>query len=443
MALVLTALAPTGAWAAKPPPVSKEDRAKGMADAPGLIAAGHFDCQLADARKIGEAQDPKTKVKTAYYELACAGGEGLVAIRAGDAAPTEFTCLETAAPGPDGKPSPVACILPGNQDPKAGLAPYVAKATTPCTLTNARGIGHNDTATLFELVCAEATGGYILQTSAPPRLDQPVVINPCVAFPESSNVKCTLTDRATQLSVVDKLAAAMGKPCTVKDRGYIATAPTGDVYYEVACVEGRGYVLKQAPNGSLSETIDCINADGIAGGCKLTDTRQAKTEQNGLYAKLAKGAGYDCDVSGYAPLPGSDSFPAHSEVVELTCSNRPDGAVAVFPANSKDPSMIFDCPHAELQGYRCTLSAPSASYGKLTAELAAYGKKSCAVSNARWVGDTNDNHGFIEVACADGLQGYMMEYQVLPVKMTQAIICSDAKGIAGGCTLPGNVKKPS
>ncbi len=441
VALVVSALAPMGAWAAATPPVTKENRAAGMAAAPGLITAANLDCKLADARKIGDSVDPKTKAKSTLYELACTGNEGMVVDQGGAGTPQVFTCIEASQPRPDGKPNSTACILPGNADPNAGLAPYIAKSGVPCTADKVRPLGHSATATVFELVCHESSGGYLLEVSAPPRLDKPVTMNPCIGFADSSTVKCTLTDRATQLSVVDRMMAGSGKPCAVKDRAFIGVAQSGKMYYEVACGDGKGYVLEQAANGSLEKAIDCLEADAIAGGCKLTDTRQAKTEQNALYSKLAKAAGYNCDVSGYAPLPSTADIPAHSEVVEVTCANRPDGAIAIFPPSSSQSATIYDCAHSELVGYRCSLSKPSAAYSKLTEELVSFGKKSCTVSNARAVGVTSDKKGFTEVACSDGLQGYMIEYDVSPLKMTSVIVCSEAKGIAGGCTLPGNTPK--
>jgi hypothetical protein len=445
VALMLSALAPTAGWAAdKAPPaptVSKDDRAKGMAAAPGLITAGNIDCQLADARRLGENVDPKTKVKNTIYELACTGAEGYVVNQIGLDAPQVFTCLEAGAPRPDGKPNPTRCILPGNADPKAGLAPYIAKTGIPCSPDDVRALGHSSTSSVYELVCHEAKGGYILQTSAPPRLDKPVTMNPCIGFSDTGNVRCTLTDRATQLQVVDRLTAQSGKPCTIKadGRAFVGVAQSGKMYFEVACTEGKGYILEQSPAGAFNKAIDCVDADAIAGGCKLTDTRQAKTDQNNLYSKLAKKAGYNCEVSGYAVLPLAADVPAHSEVVEVTCSNRPDGAIAIFPAS--DPATIYDCAHSELAGYRCSLSKPAAAYDKLTAELVSFGKKSCTVSNARVVGVTADKRGYTEVACSDGLQGYMIEYDTKPLAMKSVIICSEAKGINGGCTLPGNTGK--
>jgi hypothetical protein len=109
VAVLMAALSPSAAFAANAPPaptVSKDDRAKGMAAAPGLIQAGHIDCQLADARKLGDNVDPKTKLKSILYELACAGNEGVVVVQSGADPPLVFTCLEASQPRPEGKPNP-------------------------------------------------------------------------------------------------------------------------------------------------------------------------------------------------------------------------------------------------------------------------------------------------------------------------------------------------
>ena len=441
IALILAGAAPTGAFAAAPPAVPKEARAKGMAAAPGLVTAGGLDCNVADARFIGEgAADPKTKVKTSLYELACTGNEGVLVQQAGAAAPTTFTCEQASEPRPDGKPNTTGCILPGNSDPKAGLLPYIAKSGVTCTPDRVRALGQSATEALFELLCKEDNGGFVMQISSPPRLDKPVVANPCIALPESGAVSCTLTPRAKQFSVVDKLAAASAKSCVIKDDGrrYIGATVSGETLYEVACSDGKGYILVQGANGSAPKAVDCTQADALAGGCKLTDTREAKTEQAGLYTQLAKKAGFNCDVAGYAALPGQASAPT-TEVVEMKCSNRPDGAIAMFPATGA--GSVYDCAHSEIVGYRCSLTKPASAYGSLTKDLQGLGKTSCTVSASRMVGVTADKHAYIEVGCSDGLQGYMIEYTPNPITAKSTIICNDARGIAGGCTLPGNTKK--
>ncbi|MEO8813193.1 MAG: hypothetical protein ABI376_09820 [Caulobacteraceae bacterium] len=436
--LLLATAASSPAFAAKGE-VTKEQRAKGMAAVPDLLTQANAQCQLADARLIGESVDPKTKAKSQLYEAACTGAEGLIIDEVPGAPPLVFTCAEAATPGPDGKPGGTQCALPGNSNPEAGLQPFVVVAGTPCTIDKYRALGHSESATLFELVCREGGGGYIMQTSAPPRTDKPVTLNPCVGYADSGNVKCILTDRATQLAAVDRLVAESGKPCAVKDRAFVGVSKTNDMYYEVACQDGKGYMLEQLPNGKLSRTVDCAAADSIGGGCKLTDARQAKTEQNSLYTRLARKAGFACDVSGYAPLPNSAANQG-KEVVELACSNRPDGGVAIFTP-SEVGSAVYDCAHSELVGYRCSLSKPAAAYPKLTADLKALGKGTCTVASARAVGVSANQTGYVEVGCSDGLQGYMIEYALTPLRAKTAIVCSDARGINGGCTLPGNNKK--
>ena len=438
-ALLVATMSPFGvAHAAKSdaPAITKDQRDKGMAAAPGLISAGGFDCQVADARLIGEgAADPKTKAKTSIYELACTGNEGLLVQKTGDAVQA-FTCEQANEPGPDGKQNSTRCLLPGNADPTAGLALYVAKAGKACTIAKARALGQSPTNAVFELACQDGNG-WILAISAPPRLDKPTTMDPCVAYPPDGNISCKLTDRTAQLAIVDRLIAKSGKTCTVKDRSYVGATGAGAMFYEVACQEGKGYMIEATASGDLKEAIDCAGADAIAGGCKLTDARQAKTEQAGLYTKLAAKAGFQCQVSGYAPLP---SGKASRDVVELACSNRPDGAIGDFGATQADPAYIYDCAHSELKGYRCGLTKASAAYPTLTADLKTLNKTSCQVSNARIVGITADQRGYVEVACADGLQGYMIEYALSPIIPKTPIVCSEAKGISGGCTLPGNTK---
>jgi hypothetical protein len=445
MALLVALAAPVGAWAAKPadPAVTKDARDKGMAAAPGLISAGNLQCQVSDARLIGEGTDTATKAKESLYELACSNNEGFVVIKKADAIQA-VTCLQMNEA--EAKPGVPRCILPGNADPKAGMKPYLTKAGLNCDPDKMRAIGQSPTKAFFEISCPNNPGGFIIAASVPLNPDQPVTATPCIMVPENSNLSCTYTDRAAQLSVVDKLSAASGKPCTIKEggRGFLAAAQSGKFFYEEACQDGKGYVLVQGANGAFEQAIPCVEADALFGGCKLTDSRTARTEQAGLYTQLSKKAGYNCDVSGYAPLP-SLALTGDDEVVELKCSNRTDGGIGFFPASASAQAGVYDCAHAEVFGYRCTLTKANTAFAGLTDDLKKLGKTSCTVSEARGVGvNAEDKKGFIEVGCADGLQGYMLEYSVSPpgpITPTSAIVCSQASGIGSGCTLPGNTKK--
>lgn len=435
-ALALGALVPAAVISAPKeskdkPAVDAKAREAGMKEAPAIVQAANSGCTVTDARLIGADK----KSNTSYYEVACQDSIGFAVIAKKDAAPQLFTCLESNQPAPDGKPSALACILPGNADPKSGLKPFLTKAGVACDLQNARAIGSGAKNSYFEVAC-KGGAGYVVQTTAPANVAGEVVANSCLLYEDGANVSCKLTDKATQLAIVDTLAAASGKNCAVKDKRYVLSTKT-DNYFEVACNDGKGYMLQQtAAGGALARTIDCAQASFVGGGCTLTDSVAAQTEQAGLYTKLATKAGFDCKVEKYGMLPSNDP---KTEIVELKCANRPDGAIGLFSATG---AKIYDCVTSELNGYRCSFSKPDPVFPRLSADLKAYGKGSCEVSAVRLVG-RNDTDGFVEVACSDGLPGWVMSYPVNTAnpKSKEILACNQAKGIGGGCKLPTNTLK--
>jgi hypothetical protein len=436
-ALGLTAQSAAAAAPPKPPEITKEARAQGMKETPALLVAANLPCKLADARFLGAAPDPKTKKDVKYFEVACVNAIGYVLLDHGkDGPPSWVSCLDQAKVDPLGKPNAVACNLPGNNDWKGEIAPFVAKVKVPCDVTDVRGIGHTDKNGFFEVACANGHG-YILTTSAPPSPDQPVQMLPCAVADPTSPVSCKLVTAASQLAFADALAAQSGKNCQVTNRRYMIATEDLSNYYEIACQGGKGYVLHEGPDGKLVETIPCELADRIGDGCTLTNSREAETEQAGLYTKLAHNAGFPCDVSKYGPIPADV---AGYEVVELACSNREDGAIGVFPADSSKPTHLYDCVTSELVGYRCSFTKPDAAFPRLTDDLKKLGKTTCVVSNAKVLGTTPDKLGYVEVACADGNPGYIVSYSLADMSPKDATACSFAKDMAGGCKMPENTK---
>jgi hypothetical protein len=424
--LLIVAAAASASFAAD---ISPADRKAGMTAAPGLIQAGHVQCTLSDARMILSGTTDKGAKLTAY-EVACTEGLGYV-IEAQEkvAAPIVFDCLAADAPQ-GGKPSPVACKLPANANPAAGLTGVMAKTGRTCTVDKARYVGATADASIYETACHEG-GGYILEW--PKAAGAAPTASMCMLM-TNSNIKCELTTPAQQTTVIDNLTAASGKACTVKDRRYIGSTPDHSDFFEVACTDGKGYMLRADATGKLQEALDCAKAINIGGGCTLTDARQAQTEQNAIYTDLSKKAGFDCQVSKYAEFPAMAN---NTEVVELACSNRPDGGVGIFPAQGKP--QVFDCLRAETQGYKCSFSDPSSLYSKLSAQLRAKGKPSCVVSGARAYARTTTNNDLIEVACADGGPGWVIEYAAGVESPTDLLNCAQAANVGGGgCQLPTN-----
>jgi hypothetical protein len=305
-----------------------------------------------------------------------------------------------------------------------------------CQVGRARALGQtaDRTATVFEVACRNGAG-YIVDASFPISAARPMTFNNCMAYQPSATVHCTLTDVAQQDDYFATLVARIGRPCTPTAHRWVGSTPSGSSYLEVACQDGKGYMFEQKPDGTVGQGIDCAVADNIGGGCTLTNARAAQSQQSSLYTRLAHGAGFACDVSKYFPF---ETAPQGYEAVELACSNRPDGAVALFAANASNSSKVFDCAHSELVGFRCTFTSVAAAYPSLTADLNRLGRSSCTVSGERVVGVDASKTGYVEVACADGAPGFIVSYDTGDMTPKAAVACPLAKAIAGGCTLPAN-----
>jgi len=403
--------------------------------APPLLQQAGVLCTVTDSRTIVKDGVLGDGVPASIYEVACQEGLGQVVIARAKAPLVQtLDCLLADQPGVDGKPSKLACKLPANQDPKASFGPVLSKLGRDCPVASARAIGATASQTVYEVAC-QGGAGYVVML--PKSADAKASANPCIGYDEleGAGAKCTLTTREQREAAIQALATSGGKPCTVKGHHFIGTTADHSDYLEIACAEGKGYMLQTDNAGKFKAEIDCVEASGIAGGCTLTDTRAAQTEQNGVYAKLAKKAGFNCDVSKYAAFavnqPGLD-------VVELQCGNRPDGGVGIFPASGVP--RVLDCIRSQTEGYHCTYTKDADIYPALYAQLKAKGKPSCVVSGARGLGRTKEGEEFVEVACADGGPGWVLDYPAGADQPGTLMNCAQAATI-GGCQLPTNVKK--
>ena len=206
------------------PAIDAKAREAGMKEAPAIIQASGAGCTVSDARFIGE--DKKAGAK--YFEVACSEGMGFALVAKKDTAPQVYSCLESSQPGPDGKvggSGPV--FLPGNANPGAALDPYVKKGGANCEIENTRAIGSGAKNSYFEVAC-KGGSGYIVQTTAPMNIGGEVAVNSCLLYEEGGNVSCKLTNRQTQLQVVDTLntaAAARRAPSARSRTSATSSAP--------------------------------------------------------------------------------------------------------------------------------------------------------------------------------------------------------------------------
>jgi len=438
-ALILAVMAPaamaqrlpaSGGGSAPPGKAAVVDAAArklGMAEAPAVIQANHIDCQLSDARLAGKgAKDPKTGITPSVYEVACGPGSIGYLIQTNGAQPaTVFSCLVVNYPA-DMKPNPGnACILPANQDLTAGVAALAAKAKLPCAPNGVRGIGQTTNNTIVEMSCPNGSG-YILTASVPLSATKDAQALNCLAYDAANaNIKCMLGTPAARQAVADSFGPKATPACTVKERRFVGLLTDGTEGYEYACADGKGIIVKVNNQGAVTQTLNCANVP--AGSCTLTDSRAASAEQAGLYTKLAKAAGSNCVVSRYAVFPQQGD----KEVVEMVCGDGA-GAIGMFPATGK--GQVLDCGHALMAGYRCTLG--TVDYSPLTADLRKLGKNECTVSSTALPLKAPDGTIRLEVACSDGLPGYVINY-ASPDAPKEAVACT----FVGNCTLPTNKKK--
>jgi hypothetical protein len=406
---------------------SPTDRAAMLA-APALIVEGGLRCTLTDARVVGfgTAMD---KAPVTIYELACKEGLGFVIAKESTAGAPLLTydCLMMATPQAGGKPT--ACTLPGNANPSSGLQAYVSQTGRECTVDKARFVGPTTGNNIYEVACQ---GGQGLILTVPTAVGAAPKAATCLAYSQPGSIECELTTADQQMASVDAVAVSSGKCAAVQAKRYVLSTADGSDYFEVACGDGQGYMLQVDHTGRLVEAIDCTKASGIGGGCTLTDVRLIETQQNALYSALARQAGFDCAVSKHALFPGAN---ATNQVVELACSNRPDGVVGVFPASGAPRA--YDCLRSQDEGYKCTLTPVEAVYSHLTDQLRTQSKSVCNVSGARPMGHGADGSDYVEVACADGYPGWVLTYTSGP-EPTAVRGCAKAASIGDGCQLAAN-----
>lgn len=427
-AIAALVMAPNAALAQKkgaaPAGIPESAKKAGMAEAPAVVQTLALPCQISEARLIGS--DKKTA--TSFYEVACgAGNMGYVLQAPKAGTPNAFSCVEANYPPNQAAPS-APCLLPGNAKPEALLTAMLAKSGINCVPEKARSIGQTKTETFVEVAC-QGGQGYITIASAPFETSKPIKAQTCLLYDAnaSSNVKCEMGDPAARLAIVDTYVKAANNNCVVKGRRFVGMAKDNSSFYEASCEDGKGYIYKVDQAGALAQTYECAKAGQILGGCELTDARQAATEQAALYTKLAKAAGSNCEVERYAlfpPKPGEED-------VEMVCKDG-SNAIGIFKSGGKGE--VLNCSYALIAGFRCGLGKPDSGYSFLTADLKKQGKDSCVVSNSRLVGRTEKGSTLVEVACADGLKGYIIEYTPSPIAAVSATGCA----FAGNCNLPGN-----
>lgn len=405
------------------------NKARGMKEAPPLVAGSDVKtCQVTDAtyRGGGEQKGADGKpAKFSAYEVACREGPGyLVLSTVGAPKPQMINCI-TATQG-------TVCELPQNTDFKAALAPYVRQTGRSCDISGQRYVGTATATqtTYYEVACGAAPGFVMAVSEAAPGKPQ---VTDCLAV-EGSSQACTLTTKPQMLQTYAANVAKSGKSCTVSDvRSIGVDKRNGDVFTEIACGTAPGFVLVNDTAGAYKSALDCGKAESL-GGCKLTDTATAQTADSAAYTKLAAKAGFPCNVKQYRYI-GTDA--QNREVVELACSDHPNGAMAVLSETGK--SEIYDCVRAPaVGGSECKLTDKALVYPKYSEALASKGRTTCKVSGAGFLGQTKAGTDYVETACADGAPGWVIGFKSGTTTAAELLTCKQATNSGLPCKLPTN-----
>jgi hypothetical protein len=238
---------------------------------------------------------------------------------------------------------------------------------------------------------------------------------------QKTAINCTPTDAIFYGAVKGKTEA--GKDTTFK-------------YYEVACQEGLGYVLRQDDAGD-SDAYDCVamtkykpkagEPDKGQVYCRLAPNADPL---KGLQPIAAKAGAGSCTINqanymGSSPADKVDEY-------EIGCA---DGDAYILQAprvGSPKPAVAANC--FRLDAGKCAFFPKDKFIAKLSS-LAQPAGRACQVTDGRYIGTSGSNkNSYYEIACTDEKAGFVLQVDASD-KFVGAIDCARASAIAGGCTL--------
>jgi hypothetical protein len=448
IAAVMMVFAGYGVATAAPTPaaptIDPGHHAQGMKEAPAILQTTGRPCDLTDAYYFGTgtAKIDGKNVPSKIYEVACKDSMGYFLVSLQGQAPQAYDCLvlktesdEAVAKG--GKPGEL-CILPGNANPAAGLAPLVAQGgVAPCSIAGGRYLGGSatDLVNMYEARCTDGRG-YLMMTPQPGSQKTLTVVG--CAEGALFGAKCALTSDAE----VQEQIIALAKPsnpaaCQISAARWVLATVDGWHYYEISCADGKsGYMFRANNSGTVKDITACANAQKLGDGCTLTNIDVARTAEAGLYTQQAKQIGYHCTVTKYQSL-GLETGSTKREVVELSCAEHPGSVWSLLPTGSGGDPVVVNCLRAQAYGLpSCKLAPTTATYADLAAEIKSKGK-TCTVNNARYIDGVRSQNGedFVEVACGEG-GGLIVAYSPATIEaVANVFTCKEAAGTSRACTL--------
>ncbi len=208
---------------------------------------------------------------------------------------------------------------------------------------------------VYEVACGSAMG-YLLQA---PGSEAPIAIS-CLsaelaraadaARGTEPSFFCKLAENKDVYAGVSSMIAAAGQPaCAVRDlKAFGRSASTASEYTEVACQDGKGYLLRTPLPGSTATASVNSCADAAKQGikCRLIDPGPVETAVTLETFKTALAQhGVACKIDPIRMIGQEDHLKRY--VVEYRCADGSAGAVAFLPLQGNtNPYESIDCKTA-------------------------------------------------------------------------------------------------
>jgi hypothetical protein len=240
-------------------------------------------------------------------------------------------------------------------------AHLVVAGTTP-----AKSGGKEVETRVYEVVCGGAMG-YLLEAQG----SQPPLGISCLSAEETRSADvargkepgfyCTLAEnKDVNGAVAAMIASGAGATCTVRElKAFGRSQSTQAEYSEVACGDGKGFLLRTPLPGSQAKTTVTSCADAAKQGikCRMTDAGPVEEPVTLQTFKTALAQhGVACDIAQVRLIGQEDHLKRY--VVEYRCADQAHGQVAFLPLEGNtNPYETSDCKTAAAErAITCTLS---------------------------------------------------------------------------------------
>jgi hypothetical protein len=170
---------------------------------------------------------------------------------------------------------------------------------------------------------------------------------------------CGLGANANVENMATNALMHAGISCMANKLRYVGTSSKANLEYnEVACLDGKGYMLVSALPGSTRpvQAITCHNAAEAGLMCKLTASGAPLVTKQTLIDALAANK-VKCSTSIDKMNVIGQENTKKRYVVEFSCPEQPKGLVAFIPLEgSKSPFEAIDCKAAAKRNAVCKLT---------------------------------------------------------------------------------------